>query len=359
MPDQSASEKTEQATPERLRKARTEGRIAQSQEVPSALITGGVLLVLALQGPDMLSWFGDMLREAITSVAIASEGEGVLCNFLRTKGMQSIVLMVPFLIVCGVLSCFSSILVSGLTFSPKALKFDFNRVNPIKGVKNVISGKSVVRLVMSLAKMGIIGCICYVYMKDNSEAILKLRWAVPALTLSRIASLILGLLARVVVALFVIGGIDFAYQKWTHSKEMRMTKQEVKEERKQYEVSPEMKRKMRMIQIEMVRKRMLQEVPTADVVVTNPTHYAVALKYDQENMAAPLVVAKGPDKLALKIREIAKEHGVPIVERPSLARALYAAAEIGEPVPSNLFVAVAELLAMIFRLRRKRKLAQR
>lgn len=358
MPDSPASEKTEKATPERLRKAREEGRVAQSQEVSSAMITGGVLLILALYGADMMGWFRRLLSEALLLVGGGPNGEQLFCDFLRTKGLESLMIMVPFLILCGVVSCFSSIMVSGLTFSPKALKFDFGRVNPIKGFKNVVSGKAFVRLLTSLVKMTVIGVICYLYVRDNTQVIILLRWTSPTGAMFGIAELIFGLVLRVVLALFVIGGLDFAYQKWNHAKELRMTLQEVKQERKQYEISPEMKRKMRMVQIEMVRKRMLQEVPTADVVLANPTHFAVALKYDREKMAAPIVVAKGQDFLAQKIKQIAKEHGVPIVERPSLTRALYSAVEIGNPVPSHLFVAIAEILAMIFRLREKRKRAK-
>ncbi len=355
MADSPASEKTEQATPERLRKAREEGRVAQSQEVPSAMITGGVLIVMVLYGSDMLGWFRLLVTEALLGVSGGPNGEEIFCDFLQKKGLEALVLMTPFLILCGAVSCFSSVIVSGLTYSPKALKFDFSRVNPMKGFKNVISGKAVVRLLTSLVKMIALGVICYLYMRDNMQAIILLRWASPAEAMFGIAELILGLMIRVVISLFVIGGLDFAYQKWTHSKDLRMTLQEVKQERKQYEVSPEMKRKMRMIQMEMTRKRMLQDVPTADVVLANPTHYAVALKYDRKTMAAPVVVAKGPDLLAQKIKQIAKENGVPVIEKPALTRALYAAVDIGQPVPSHMFIAVAEVLAMIFRLRKKRK----
>ena len=355
MADKPASEKTEQATPERLRKAREKGQVAQSQEVPSAIITGGVLLILALNAPAMLGWFGNTLREALLTPTVSTDGQGIFCNFLRTKGAEALVVMMPFLIICGILSMASSVAVSGLTFSPKVLKLDWSKVNPINGIKNIVSAKAFVKLIMSVLKMVVLGTICYLYIKGETLTIIHLRWTSPVETVAGIAGLILGLMTRVVVALFVIGGIDYAYQKWTHSKEMRMTRQEVKEERKQYEGSPEIKRKIRMIQMEMTNKRMLQAVPTADVVITNPTHFAVALQYDRDTMASPIVLAKGPDLLAQKIKSIARENGVPIVERPALARSLYAAVEVGHPIPSNLFVAVAEVLAMIVRLRKKRK----
>jgi flagellar biosynthetic protein FlhB len=169
-----------------------------------------------------------------------------------------------------------------------------------------------------------------------------------------IARGVFGLVARVAVAILAIGLIDWVFQKWNYKKRHRMTKQEVRDEMKEKEVSPLIKRRIRGIQIEMVRKRMLQEVPQADVVLTNPTHVAVALRYDPPSMEAPMVVAKGPDLLSEKIKEIARIHNVPIVQRPELARTIYASVEVGEAVPETLFVAVAEILAMVYRTRKKR-----
>ena len=356
MAEHSAADRTEKPTPERLRKARQEGQVAQSQEVSAALIMVILVIVLAVLAPSMGEAFRVMVVEGLCAGADVPSGGEIFRRFLPHQAAAALGQMTPVLVVCGLMSCFSSVIVSGLTYSPKVLKLDWSKINPAKGIKNVISMESLMRLLMSVLKMTAIGIICYLYVRDNVNAIFELRWASSPVRMGvGIASLVFGLMVRVCIMMLVIAGIDYAFQKWNLLKKMRMTKQEVKEERKQYEVAPEIKGRIRQIQMEMVRKRMLQDVPTADVVVTNPTHYAVALKYDMDAMDAPIVVAKGPDELAKRIKDIAREHQVPIVERPVLARSLYAACEIGKPIPSNLFVAVAEVLAMIYKLRKKRQ----
>jgi flagellar biosynthetic protein FlhB len=356
MAEHSAADRTEKPTPERLKKARQEGQVAQSQEVSSALITTILLVVLAVLMPGIGSALSTMVAEGIRAGAEGPSGGEIFRRLFYSQASQALVQMAPILVVCGLMSCFSSVIVSGLTFSPKSLKIDWSRVSPAKGIKNVISLQSLMRLFMSLLKMTAIGIICYLYLRDNISTMIDLRWSdSPVRMAVSIGSLIFGLMIRVCIMMLIIAGIDYAFQKWNLLKKLRMTKQEVKEERKQYEVAPEIKGRIRQLQFEMVRKRMLQDVPTADVVVTNPTHYAVALKYDMKTMDSPVVVAKGPDELAKRIKDIARENQVPIIERPVLARALYAACEIGSPIPSNLFVAVAEVLAMIYKLRKKRQ----
>ncbi len=356
MAEHSAADRTEKPTPERLKKARKEGQVAQSQEVSSALITAMLVIVLAVLAPSLCEMFRVMIVEGIHAGSIGPSGGEVFRQFLPRQFSAAMGQMTPILVVCGLMSCFSSIIVSGITYSPKSLKIDWGHVNPAKGIKNIISMESLMRLLMSILKMTAIGIICYLYLRDNVNTILELRWVSSPVRMGvGIASLVFGLMVRVCILLLVIAGIDYAFQKWNLLKKLRMTKQEVREERKQYEVAPEIKGRIRQIQYEMVRKRMLQDVPQADVIVTNPTHYAVALKYDMDRMDAPVVVAKGPDELAKRIKDIGREHQVPIIERPVLARALYAACEIGKPIPSNLFVAVAEVLAMIYKLRKKRQ----
>lgn len=358
MPE-SAQDKSEAPTPERKRKARQEGQVAQSQEVPSAIITAGLLLVLAMTAPALLAFFKACVVECIVLGGRGGLSSGeTFREIMRRQIAGSLWKLMPFFVVFGVLSCFSSILVGGLNFSPKALKFDLKRLHPANGIKEIVSAKSLVKLLLSLVKMIFLGVISYVYIRAHIEELLALRWASPYRAMTLMAGLLLGLMIRVCVGLAIIALVDYAWQKYHHWKKLHMTKKEVKEEQKQYELAPEVRGKIRQIQYEMSQRRMLQDVPTADVVVTNPTHFAVALKYDQQNMAAPIVVAKGPDHLAQKIKEIAREHNVPIVEKPELARALYRSVEIGRPVPSDLFVAVAEVMAMIYRLRQKRKRAR-
>ena len=215
------------------------------------------------------------------------------------------------------------------------------------------------RLAVSLAKLSVVLSIVYLYLRDKLPVCLSLGNAAPEGVLVGIARLVFGLLVRTTVALMAIAAIDLLFQRWRYKQDLRMTRREVLDERRQHEVSPQVRGRIRAAQIEMVKKRMLQDVPNADLVVTNPTHVAVALQYEPGTMDAPTVVAKGADLLSEKIREIARAHNVPIVQRPELARTLYSAVEVGQAIPETLFLAVAEVLAMIYRLRKKRNVLHR
>jgi flagellar biosynthetic protein FlhB len=354
----SAQDKTEQPTPHRLRKARQEGQVPQSQEVPSAMVTAAFVLMLAVLGSTVLQWARSALLQTFATIGRGpADGEAVTEAF-RVHGGTMMKTISPFLLAFAVTSVGASLLVGGLNFSTKAIKFDLKAISPAKGIKQMFSLQSLMKLAMSLLKMIVLSTVCYVYLDNRRDVMLQLRWLSPGEILSSIAGLIFGLLLRFVIFLIIIAGIDFIYQKWQYKRKLRMSKQEIKEEHKQHQGSPEVRGRIRQLQMEMTQRRMLQDVPDADVVITNPTHFAVALKYDPGAMDAPMCLAKGPDELALKIREIAEANDVPIVERPPLARTLYASVEVGQPVPEDLFVAVAEVLAMIYRMRRKRRTAQ-
>ncbi|GAH40978.1 unnamed protein product, partial [marine sediment metagenome] len=217
-----------------------------------------------------------------------------------------------------------------------------------------VNAKSIVGLITSIFKLLFVAVIVWWYLYSRLDTLATLRWAWSSQMLAIIAKIILGLMIRVCIALLVIAIADLFYQKWKYIEDLKMTRQEVKEERKQTEGSPEVRRRVRRIQFEMSMKRMLQEVPKANVVLVNPTHVAVALRYDAKKMEAPVMVAKGADHLAEKIREIARAYGVPIVRRPELARTMYSTIEPGSPVPQTLYVAVAEVLAMIYRLHHRK-----
>jgi flagellar biosynthetic protein FlhB len=359
MPENSAQDKSEEPTAHRLRKARQEGQVPQSQEVPSALTTGILLLMLAIMASSFIRWARDTV---VSSIAVIGQGPAdgaIIAESFRVHTLAMYKIAAPFLIAFLIAGIGGSVAVGGLNFSTKALKIKWDAISPVKGIKNMVSLQSLVKLGMSIVKMILMGMICYFYLRAHSEDILLLRWDSPGEICANIGWLVFGLLLRVVIFLLIIAGLDFVYQRWQYKRKLRMSKQEIKEEHKQYQGSPEVRGRIRQLQMEMASRRMLQDVPQADVVITNPTHFAIALKYDINAMDAPLVLAKGQDELALKIREIAQAHKVPIVERPQLARALYAQVEVGQPVPEELFVAVAEVLAMIYRMRRKRRTAQR
>ncbi len=354
MPEKPASERTEKPTDERLKKAREEGQFAQSQEVPSAFVIGLLVVMLVLMASRLSQWFISQLHEGLTLHMTGSMDSGMFAELMNSRGTECLTILAPFLAAAACISFFGSALVGGLSFAPKALRLDLKRISPIKGIKNLFSLKSVVKLLISIVKLVVLLTIAWQYLSGRLDTLVSLQWAAPEGILCGIAGLILGLAGRIVVALLAIAGADMLYQRWNYKRQLRMTRQEVKEERKQHEVSPEVKGRVRAMQLAMARKRMLQEVPNADVVVTNPTHYAVALRYDAKTMNAPEVVAKGADFLCEKIKEIAAENDIPVVEKPELARALYSTAEVGQAIPEVLFVAVAEILAMIYRMRKNR-----
>lgn len=326
----------------------------QSQEVPSALIIGIFLLTCGAMGPTLYQTFVTQIREGLTFKYGGSMDSSSFARLLQTCGMTCLMAIMPFLLVGLAASVFSSIVSSGWSLSTKAISVKFERISPIKGFKNLFSLKSLAKLLASFVKLAVIIIIVYAYLSEHFDEIMALCWSSPEGSLICTCKMLFGLLGRITIGLIVIAGADLLYQKWQYKRDLRMTKQEVKEERKQYEASPLIKSRIRSIQIEMTRKRMLRKVPAADVVIVNPTHVAVALKYTPGEMDAPILVAKGPDLLCEKIKEIAREHNIPIVQRPELARTIYNSVEPGGVIPETLYVAVAEVLAMIYRLRRKR-----
>jgi len=348
MPERPAAERSEKPTPDRLRRAREEGQIPQSAEVPSAIMIGAMLLALALASGRTYDRFCRQVRGGLSFHG--ADGAQFLGVF-QAACLECLWIMAPFLLAAGAASLLGSVLVGGWAFAPKAMRLDFSRLAPSGGLKNFISSRSVAQLAVSLAKLAVILAVAWSFLGRRWGELVVLQWAQPHEAFGSTGRLILGLGVRITLALAAIAGADLLYQRWHYRRELRMTRQEVKEELRQHELSPEVRGRIRAVRLSMARRRMLQAVPTADVVVTNPTHVAVALKYDAGVMEAPQVVAKGADLLCLKIREIALAHGVPVVERPELARALYAAADVGQSIPQALFVAVAEVLAMIYRLR--------
>ncbi len=354
MAERPAQEKTEQPTPERLRRARKRGKVPQARELPSALVLITLLVVLGLFGSALFKFFFNQARQGISVHAPDEVNVAVYSRLLKTKVLESMVVILPFLIVGGFTSIFASVLGSGWSYSLEGAKLKFERLNPISGLKRLVSLRSLVTLLLSLVKLTVLLVIVWDYLDGKLETLLSLRWETPTGTLMVIARVIFVLIARISVGIMAIAAIDWIYQRWDYRRQLRMTKDELKKEMKDRELSPLIKGRIRGIQIEMVRKRMLQEVPTADVVITNPTHVAVALRYDPENMNAPTVVAKGPELLCEKIKEVARAHNVPIVHRPELARTIYNTVDLGGALPETLFVAVAEVLAMVYRARRKK-----
>jgi flagellar biosynthetic protein FlhB len=354
MAEQPASERTEQPTPRKLEKAREQGQVPHSEELPATVGIIVILAVLALSAPTLLGWFCTQIQQGLSCQSGIFKDSGTFINFFNKIITSSILVILPLLTALIVGSVLSCIIVSGLNFNPQALNWKFDEISPAKGIERLFNIRSTVKLGISIAKLIIVSVIAWFYIQGKIDRLVSIQWAWSAEILVTIAQLIAGLLIRICTALLVIAAVDVIFQKLKYLNDMKMTKQEVKHERKDTDGSPEVKSRIRRIQFEMTKKRMMKTIPTADVILVNPTHYAVALKYDPKAMDAPIVVAKGADFVAAKIREIATAYGVPIIRKPELARAIYSTVKVGKPVPGALYTAVAEVLAMIYRLRHNR-----
>jgi flagellar biosynthesis protein FlhB len=346
-------DRTEQATPEHRREVRRKGQVARSTDVVAALVllAGGATIyaswpsVAAQMGAVAARYLGNLSSAPSTPEGIAHLGVDTTVVFLRLAG--------PLLAVTFVAGLAANVAQVGLLVSGEAMRPDLSRLDPFKGLARMLSARGMVELAKSLAKTALVAYILYIYMRNESMAIVSLSRMDPA-TAARVSrDLLWRLTLRTGLALAVVSGLDYLYQRYQFDKSIRMTRQEVKEETRRSEGDPVIKSAFRQRHRQVARRRMMAAVPHADVVVTNPTHLAVALQYDPASMAAPVVVAKGQRLLAQRIKEIARRYDVPIVENKPVAQMLYGAAEVGDPVPVDLYQAVAEILAFVYRLRRR------
>lgn len=351
MAEESDLEKTEQASPKRLEKAREEGDVPRSRELStvSVLLTAG-LGMLALQ-----NHLGDALKTSLSSGLSIERAAAFDSNFLLTTIADSIVALLvafaPFALLLMLVAAGSPALIGGWIFSGKAISPNFNRLNPMRGLSNMLSKNAGVELIKSIVKALLVGVVAYVVISRDMEPILALSSQPIKASIANVGSLMLMGFLSVVGALVLIAAIDVPYQLYQYAHKLKMTKEEIRQEAKESEGNPEIKARVRQQQREMAKRRMMSEIPKADVVITNPTHYAVAVKYKEDGMRAPVIVAKGADAVALKIREIAKENNILTMESPKLARALYAHTELGDEIPEALYSAVAEVLAYVFQMR--------
>ena len=354
MPERPAAERTEQPTTRRLDKARQKGNLPQSQELTGVVSLVVLVAAVALMAPSLMRWSILQIKDGMSCENNVFADSGTFMDFIGGKIVDCLLLVCPVFGALLVGSVMAGIAVSGINFSPQALRFKFDQLDPIKGFGKLVNARSMVRLLASILKLVFVSLIVWYYLESRLNSLAGLRWAWSAQMLDVIARIAFGLLIRICVALLVIAVADALYQKWKYTQDLKMTRQEVKQERKETEGSPEVKGRIRRMQIEMTTRRMTEEVPKASVVLVNPTHVAVALRYDAKTMDAPVMVAKGADHMAEKIREIARAYGVPIIRKPELARTIYSSVKPGKPIPEKLYVAVAEVLAMIYRLRHKK-----
>ncbi|HHY76308.1 MAG TPA: flagellar biosynthesis protein FlhB [Firmicutes bacterium] len=346
-----ASEKTEPASPRRRQMARERGQIARSQDLVSAAsFFAGVLALRFGIGP--VARFLMARSAAIWSAPLPAEfGVSYAMEVLRNVFLYAAVGCAPVMLACLVFGSGISIIQTGVQFRLSFLTPQLERINPISGIARMFSRRALVDCLKSLVKIGLVGFLAWTTLRTVMPEMAGLSIRELAGSLEITQKTIESLVMKCGVFLLATGVLDYLYQWWEHEKSLRMTIKELRDELRDNEVKPEVRQAIRARMRQIARRRMMQEVPKADVVVVNPTHYAVALKYDEKENPAPVVVAKGVDEIALRIRQIAEEAGVHVVENPPLAKALYKAADVGEMIPPELYKAVAEVLAYVYRLK--------
>jgi len=350
-----SDERTEKPTARRRRKAREEGQVLQSKEISSAILLLLAFYLLKYFGSymyhNMASFMKKVMTEYISKDNIL-EGANLWNLFIEVMVLllKTVAPIIGIIFATGLIISYAQV---GFLFTTKTLQPKLGKLNPIHGFKRMFSVHAVFELVKSLIKVVIVTYVAYSYVKDETSKILLMMDMDMVQITAYMGDLLIGIALKMGMALIILGCIDYFFQWRRHEKSLMMTKEEVKEEFKQIEGNPQIKSRIKQKQREISLRRMMSEIPKADVVITNPTHFAVALKYDADVAPAPVVIAKGQDYIAQRIKEIAKEHQVEIVENKLLARALYESTEIGETIPPELYQAVAEVLAFVYSLKNK------
>lgn len=354
MADQdSAQERTEPATPRRKEEARKEGKVARSQETSSLAIILFGAIAMYFFIPGTFNRLGNLAQHMyIHAPEMQFSAENFSTLFSSILG-TFVAAVGPIMVVLAIIAFASSFMQVGPLLSAKTIEPKLEKLNVFKGMKRLISAKSLFQLFRDVLKLAIIGVVGYFAITAEFKNVVPLADSNVSGILVFLGQAAFRVVIKICLVMIIIAALDYFYQKYDYEKGLRMSKQEVKEEMKRYEGSQELKSRIRKTQREFAMSRMMQDVPEADVVVTNPTHLAVALKYDADEMSAPTLVAKGQRLIAEKIKQIAKDNDVPIVENKPLARALFKAVDIGMTIPSNLYKAVAEVLAYVYRLKGK------
>ncbi len=352
--DTGGGEKTEDATPRKLQKAREEGQIGKSMEVPSVVVLLVGISTLYAFGGGMYHKLSAVLRESVSFTVIPDINEAYCIHLFYAFTQQFALILMPVLAAVFAAALAANLMQVGFAISWKAVEPKFSKVTPISGFSRIISPRALVELVKNVLKLAIIGLVAWFVVQSEMISTLRLYDHDPAHIILFIFKVAFKLVLWVSLVVALLSFLDLLYQKWKFKEDQKMTKQEVKDEHKQSEGDPQVKARIRQLQNEAARKRMMQEVPQADVIVTNPTHLAVALQYDALNMSAPSVTAKGAGPVAERIKAVAREHDIPVVENKPLARNLYKMIDIGGVIPSELYTAVAEVLAYVYQLKRKK-----
>lgn len=351
----SSQEKTEEPTAKKLREAKQKGQVPRSKELNSMGVMFAGSAGMMLMGPLMISHLTEMMTKGFTLSRSEIMNTAEIFSHFETAIWTALLGIMPFLALMTIVALATPLMLGGWSFNIGSMAFKGDRLNPLSGLKRIFSSKGLMELVKALAKFLVVASVAVWFMWIQADEFLSLGKESFLQGLTHAAWLFGYSFLVLSSSLILIAAIDVPFQLWDHSQKLKMTLQEVRDEMKETEGRPEVKSKIRATQQEMAQRRMMEDVPSADVIITNPTHFAVALKYDPENMAVPVIVAMGQDHMAFRIREVAKQAEVEIFEAPPLARALYAQGKIGQEIPQQLFYAVAQVLAFIFQLQQARK----
>ncbi|MEZ9058814.1 flagellar biosynthesis protein FlhB [Vibrio pelagius] len=355
MAESDGQERTEEATPRRLQQAKEKGQVARSKELASA----SVLII----GAVALMWFGESMAKALFEAmqrlfSLSREEIFDTTKLLEIAGGAMVNLLFPLLLILVTLfvaAVIGAAGVGGISFSMKAAMPKASKLNPLSGIKRMFGMQSWVELIKSILKVALVSGMAIYLIQASQGDLMQLSMDVYPQNIFHALDILLNFILLISCSLLIVVAIDIPFQIWQHADQLKMTKQEVKDEYKDTEGKPEVKGRIRMLQREAAQRRMMADVPQADVIVTNPEHFSVALRYKQDQDKAPVVVAKGVDHMAMKIREVAREHDIYIVPAPPLARALYHTTELEQQIPDGLFTAVAQVLAYVFQLKQYRK----
>ncbi len=352
--EESAGEKSEKPTNKKLEKSRTDGMVGQSQDLSAVVSMSASFVVFVLISNELWSKLIILMKSALSFGNENYTTEFSLFKFVSAPLMQLVTPIFYIMVAAAIFGSLTTLLQTNFLWSPKLLKPKFSQMNPFTGIKRLFAPNNLFNLGKSLVKLIIIAPIGYFSFVDFFPSLMSLM-SVPFTQYLSLGGLVIeSSFKKIISLLLILALLDLAWQKWRNFKKLKMSKQEVKDESKATEGDQGTKRRMLSVGMQRARQRMMQDVPKADVIVTNPTHYSVALKYSGQAGTAPIVVAKGKGHVALRIREIAKSNGIPIVERKPLARALFASVEVGKEIPYELFKAVAEVLAYVYRIKGKR-----
>lgn len=353
MAEDTGQERTQEATPRRKQQARERGQVANSRELNSMLmlLSGG--LAAAMLGPYSVDNIVAIFETYLNPDRATIYDVNKMVSQFASAVFDALWGITPFLIIVTIAAIAGPLMIGGFNFSTQAIALKLEKLDPVKGLQRIFAWRGLVELLKALAKFLVISSVAIVFLYSQSDRYIGLGYQSIDQALAHTGDLLVWGFITISATMIVIAMVDVPFQLWDHSQQLKMTHQEVRDDNKDTEGDPELRGRVRRMQREMAQRRMMAEVPKADVVITNPEHYSVALKYDQDNMGAPIVVAKGVDMIAMQIRKIANEYDVPLLAAPPLARALHHTTELNEEIPAGLYLAVAKVLAYVFQLKQR------